>query len=198
LLGELSDSQDRIFALSFHVDYWNRLGWIDPFSQKVFSDRQRRYAQVLNDRRVYTPEMVVNGKDGFIGSDRLRAEHRVEQALQTNPGFTLDLTVSDGYKKDRVQISYRLDAVPEKAVLNVALVEKSVEILVPRGENAGRTLHHHHTVREWVTVKADTAGAVRLVLPGGLEWGDVEIIGFVQDKETMHILAANRAGNGRE
>ncbi len=194
MLGELSDVDQRIFALSFHVDYWNRLGWVDPFSQKAFSQRQRRYAQVLKDRRVYTPEMVVNGKDGFVGSDRQRAKHRIAQALRDTVDVSLDLTTQSGGNATRLQVVYRLDVVPENAVLHVALVEKMAQVQVPRGENAGRSLQHHHVVREFVSVKADTMGVVRLKIPDGLEREKIDVIGFVQDKVSMSILAANFLG----
>ena len=191
MLGELSNPDKRIFALSFHVDYWNRLGWVDPFSQKTFSQRQRRYAQVLKDNRVYTPEMVVNGRDGFVGSDRRRAQLRIDQALDDAPEGTLVLGLSQGAKKDRLLLEYRLDVVFDSGVLNVALVEKNKKVDVPRGENAGRTLQHHHIVREFVTVKADSSGTVRLKIPNGLQRGDVDVIAFVQNRETMHVLAAD-------
>ena len=176
------------------MDYWNRLGWVDPYSQKSFSHRQRRYAQVLKDRRVYTPEMVVNGKDGFVGSDHQRAKHRIAQALRDTIDIYLDLAIQSDDHDVRLQVVYRLDVVPENAMLNVALVEKLAQVHVPRGENAGRNLLHHHVVREFVTIKADTVGVVRLKIPDGLEREKVDIIGFVQDKVSMSILAANIVG----
>lgn len=193
MLGELSNTEKRIYALSFHVDYWDRLGWRDPFGQKAFSKRQRRYAQVLKDRRVYTPEMVVNGRDGFVGSDRLRAKHRIEQALKDVPEISLRLNLTSGTQKGRLLVAYEIDVEQEGAVLNVALAEKKAEVNVPRGENAGRLLTHHNVVREFVTVKAEAGGTVRLKLPDGLQADDVEVIGFVQDKKTMSILAAQHA-----
>jgi hypothetical protein len=87
-----------------------------------------------------------------------------------------------------------LDVVPENAVLHVALVEKMAQVQVPRGENAGRSLQHHHVVREFVSVKADTMGVVRLKIPDGLEREKIDVIGFVQDKVSMSILAANFLG----
>jgi len=64
-MGEIADTDKRVFVLSFQVDYWNRLRWKDPFSQRAFSDRQRSYAQVLDDHRVYTRQMIVNRTAGF-------------------------------------------------------------------------------------------------------------------------------------
>lgn len=193
LLGELSAPEERIFALSFHVDYWNRLGWVDPFSDSDFSKRQRRYAQVLKDRRVYTPEMVINGQDGFIGSDRLRAQHRISQALKDSARVDLAMTFEVGPNDDRLKVHYQLDSVPDETVFHVALVERMAKVDVPHGENAGRTLQHHHVVREFVTVPADAQGTVRIKIPDGLQLGDFEIIGFLQHKKTMHILAADLA-----
>ncbi|MEL7087271.1 MAG: DUF1223 domain-containing protein, partial [Planctomycetota bacterium] len=71
----------RIFTLAFHVDYWNRLGWTDPFSDRAYSDRQRDYAVTLRERSIYTPQMVVNGTTGFVGSHARRAGQEIGRAL---------------------------------------------------------------------------------------------------------------------
>ena len=74
LLGEIvkdaQKGQQRVYCLSFHVDYWNSLGWRDPYSDPAFSRRQREYARAFESVQVYTPQMVVNGSTGFVGSDR--------------------------------------------------------------------------------------------------------------------------------
>src|SRR5947208_3501621 len=76
-LSRLQQSQPAlgagVIALSEHVDYWNQLGWADPFSSAGFTDRQRQYAEVLHGDGVYTPQMVVDGKTGFVGSDNQKA-----------------------------------------------------------------------------------------------------------------------------
>ena len=66
-INEAKKDGRKIFALSFHVDYWNRLGWADPFSTNEYSQRQRAYAAQLNDNSVYTPQMIVNGSRQFVG-----------------------------------------------------------------------------------------------------------------------------------
>src|SRR3954452_5453128 len=65
----LSENKQNIYILSFHVDYWNRLGWKDSFSDPAFSARQKQYANYLSLDGVYTPQIVVNGEHQFVGSD---------------------------------------------------------------------------------------------------------------------------------
>ena len=72
----------RVFCLSFHVDYWNRLGWTDPYSAPAFSRRQQSYAQAFKNDQVYTPQMIVNGTEEFVGSDRHRSRAAIDAALK--------------------------------------------------------------------------------------------------------------------
>lgn len=174
------------------------MGWVDPFSDGDYSKRQRQYATVLKDNRVYTPELVINGRDGFVGSDRLRATHRIQAALADSSSVGLELTLKRGPKANRLLAEYVVGQVLEDAVVNVALLQKKAMVEIPRGENAGRTLTHHHVVREFVTVKAEASGQIRLKLPDELAFEDIDVIGFVQDKKTMHILGANLAVEKQE
>ncbi|HEU4536787.1 MAG TPA: DUF1223 domain-containing protein, partial [Polyangiaceae bacterium] len=88
-LDELAVDAERrglpVYALSFHVDYWNSLGWVDPFSTSAYTHRQEAYAGRAGSRGLYTPQMFVNGGEGFIGSDRGRARRDVDRALGAAP-----------------------------------------------------------------------------------------------------------------
>ena len=90
LLAELA-SQPGVLALGLHVDYWDRLGWKDPYSSAGYTARQRRYAALLDDDSIYTPELVVNGRTGVVGSDR-RAVASAITASQAGPQVPLHLT----------------------------------------------------------------------------------------------------------
>lgn len=79
LLPQLAKLDSNIFALSFHVDYWNYLGWKDPFSSAVFSERQRQYARNLRLKTIYTPQLVINGKYELVGSNRIAAESKIRR-----------------------------------------------------------------------------------------------------------------------
>src|SRR5689334_14081460 len=76
LAAEARASGRRIFPLSFHVDYWNGLGWRDPWSTRTFTERQRNYARALG-WRTYTPQMVINGAEHFVGSDERHARESI-------------------------------------------------------------------------------------------------------------------------
>lgn len=180
-----------VYALSFHVDYWNDLGWPDPFSEPANTRRQQAYARLLGGG-VYTPEMVVNGAEGFVGGDRAHARRAVEAALARPAGVAIALSVErhDG----AITARYRVAGAPAASEVAVAWVERSREVDVRRGENAGRRLHHVNVVRAWSTLAlaADGAGVQTLHLPTTASSGPAEVVAWVQGS-AMRVLAATRA-----
>jgi len=150
LLAELADRPD-ILALSLHVDYWNRLGWSDPFSDPANSRRQQAYAQRLGTE-LYTPQLIVDGQAEAIGSDRAAVERRIAAAQTRARGVALEghLTASDV-----LDISIR-SLLPGQPQFGVSLAGSSIMLAtyderrqtsVDRGENRGRTLAHRHVLR---------------------------------------------------
>lgn len=187
----------RVLCLSFHVDYWDRLGWKDPYGGPPFTSRQRAYGKALRLRGVYTPQMVVNGQQQFVGSDGRAARQAVESALKAPAEVGVRLTLAKG---DAVKLSYALSAAPKGAVLNVALVERGLSNKVPRGENAGRALAHENVVRAWKTVelKGEAKGTVELPAPRGLVRKNASVIAFVQGSGQGAVLGAERVDLGGE
>src|SRR5262252_1517002 len=92
LLAELA-SRPEVLALSFHVDYWDRLGWKDPFSSPAATERQQRYASVLGLATVYTPQIVVDGKWQAVGSDRVEVEQALKAAGRSRDEVPVVLAV---------------------------------------------------------------------------------------------------------
>ena len=88
LLADLAD-RDDVLALSFHVDYWDYIGWKDPFASPQYTQRQRVYSQVFGKRYVYTPQMVVNGSFEMTGSDRAGVLKRIRRRRRRRPGSAL-------------------------------------------------------------------------------------------------------------
>ncbi|MCB9550080.1 MAG: DUF1223 domain-containing protein [Myxococcales bacterium] len=183
-------SGQRVYTLAFHVDYWDQLGWPDPFASPLATERQRQYAGTLGGGRIYTPQLVVNGRAELVGSDAARAKMAIAQALAT-PG-TVALTL-DGDAR-RGEARWRVEGAPPGAVLQLALVEGGLVVAVPRGENAGEKLSHDNVVRVLRTVPltADT-GALTLPVPAKARPENLRLIGFVQDAAGLAVLAADDA-----
>jgi hypothetical protein len=138
-VGELAQRPD-VLALSFHVDYWDDLGWRDRFGIPEATPRQRAYARAMSLSSVYTPQVVVDGHEDFVGSDR----RSIGQALNSaRTGIPVTLAVSDG------SVLVDLPAttgVSQGDVLLVAYQQSAVSA-IGRGENSGRTLTEYHIVR---------------------------------------------------
>jgi hypothetical protein len=189
-----------VYALSFHVDYWDGLGWKDPFSAPAFSERQRAYANASGSDQVYTPQMIVNGTDAFTGAARGRARHAVDAALQRPRDVRVALRIEPdasgkaGNAGGRARVvHYAIEGLPAGATLRVAEVDEGRGHAIPSGENAGRTLEHAAVVRRFASVAAAREGTVILPAPSNAAEGGAPdaIVAFVQQR-TMEIVAAAR------
>jgi hypothetical protein len=145
LLGELA-RQPGVIALGFHVDYWNYLGWHDPFSNKKFTYRQKQYAMTFRQTGVYTPQMVIQGKRGEVGSDRKTVMQAIADARKAKAGATVLLEKLGG---NRLRATVTAAAEAKGADIWVAIFDRSHATKILRGENEGKTLTNVHVVREW-------------------------------------------------
>ncbi|QDU07481.1 DUF1223 domain-containing protein [Gimesia aquarii] len=181
-----------IYALSFHVDYWNDLGWKDPFSQRQFTERQRAYARALRSSRVYTPQMVVNGEKGFVGSNRRQAQEAILAAFKTAPSASLQLVLKD--TAEGLQISWKTKGMKAGDQINLALVEKTAERKVSAGENEGRNLTHVNVVRLFKAIKSPSAsGSTMMQTAEKMDWKKYRVVGYIQAPQTLQIKAATEA-----
>jgi hypothetical protein len=142
LLAELA-SRPEVLALSFHVDYWDRLGWKDPFSSVAATARQRRYAQLLRTDMVYTPQIVVDGHWQAVGSDQSAIEQAIGAARRASAAVPLMLSLDHG--RARVVIGSVASGASGSVVL-VGFDRRHIDA-VRGGENGGRTLTHVDVVR---------------------------------------------------
>ena len=134
-----------VIALSLHVDYWNYIGWADPFSSPVMTARQQDYAHRLSGRYVYTPQMVIDGQYDVVGSRRNEVRSLIAAAAaQPKP---LTLSYRDDASGDAVVIPAG-DAPAEAALIWLAIYDAAHETEVLRGENKGKSLRHSNVVRE--------------------------------------------------
>jgi hypothetical protein len=194
LAAEAESAGKPVYTLSFHVDYWNHLGWTDPFSRPEFTARQQRYAQNL-DGRVYTPQMIVNGSEEFVGSRGGAARRSIGNALGQSAGAAIALTsVKNG--DGTLTVGFAVTGHREGDLLNLAVVEQGISVPVKRGENGGRTLKHENVVRAFRTVRLDAkgGGSLGLEVPASVFGGRGWIIAFVQKPGTLRTIGAARAG----
>ena len=157
LLGELA-KQPGVLALGLHVDYWNRTGWRDPYSSAAFTDRQRRYAALLHDDSVYTPELVVNGRQGVVGSDR----EAVAAAIASEQGIP---QVPLSVHREGGNLVVEAGTGSGLATLWLAGFDPHHETRVGAGENDGRSLTETNIVRS-LAASGDWSGtALHVSLP---------------------------------
>lgn len=180
---------EQIIPLSFHVDYWNRLGWSDPFSSSRYSDRQQWYSGHLPGGRVYTPQLVVNGRYETVGNNRAAVTKLVTEA--TGNTVMGRIEVKDiAIGKNSIRFHYVSSHIGEDAVLNIALVQKEAITHIRAGENEGVTLTNRNIVRSFVTQSFSREGDGLITLPPVFEAAAYTLVLYVQDKNTLAIKAA--------
>ena len=188
---------ERVVPLSLHVNYWDYIGWKDPYAQQRFTDRQRKLAQVMHARVIYTPQVVLQGKD----FRRWHAPGAFEQAVakinERPPAARIALRLEAG-RPETLLTEVRaelLDAAQAPdAALYLASYENKLVSRVAAGENRGRTLSHDYVVFEWVGPIPFTAGRIAEkralpLLPKAVP-AHSGVAAFVQNRRTAEVLQA--------
>ena len=165
LLAELG-KRPGLVTLSYSVDYWNYLGWHDTLSTPANSERQREYAQMRGDGRVYTPQVVVDGLTHVNGSD----EKAIEQAITAASSRLADVRVPVSMRADGDTLVIDIGAAPENshtraATVWLAIAKEVEKVSITRGENRGRQLSYSHPVRELSPIGMWKGEAMTLKLP---------------------------------
>jgi hypothetical protein len=199
LLASLDEKQPEaraeLIVLSEHVDYFNNLGWRDPFSAKVFTDRQESLAGTLHSDGVYTPQLVVDGRFAFVGSDQAAASTAIRKALQE---LKIPLNISRVTRVEG-QIALRVESAGDRSIkgahgrLFAALADENLQSRVSRGENGGRVLRHVSVVRvlkSASTIDLHEPTATEIAIPLLPDWGanGLRVVVFIQDPASGHVL----------
>jgi hypothetical protein len=197
LLDKLDKTQPvpgaEIIVLSEHVDYWNGLGWRDPFSAPEFTARQRAYVKQFQIESTYTPQMVVDGQKEFVGGRAAEARDNIAQAAQ-HPKTPVGLTVVDhNAAKVNVTVAFDSKSGGADSIVYLALAESHVESQVGSGENSGRKLRHVAAVRTLAaagTVKSGEAFSkqVSLNIPRGAGKNGLRVVAFVQERSSGKVI----------
>ncbi|MBX7219975.1 MAG: DUF1223 domain-containing protein [Blastocatellia bacterium] len=206
LLEQLESSQPianvEILPLAFHVDYWNELGWVDPFASRQFTERQRAYGETMGLRSIYTPQMVVDGKNEFVGGRRSDAFAAIVDASHLAK-IRIDLSVPALKQNADLPVSIKLAAPTQipagrKFDLWLALTESKLHSNVLRGENGGRTLSHTGVVRKlWqvgqvsIDSSSPSAGFTQTISISP-DWNpkNLRLVAFLQEINSGRIVGA--------
>ncbi len=206
VLAELDAAQPvagaEIIALSEHVDYWNYIGWADPFSSAAFSARQESYAGAMRNERIYTPQMIVDGQVEFVGSNAAKAREAIARAARM-PKAEVRLSPRSPAEAGGLAIAFeiRVREVPtvnagDFAEVLFAVTERDLSSNVSRGENAGRRLAHAAVVRELRAlgridpVSKSFTGETTIALPDDWTRENLRAVVFVQERAHRRILGA--------
>lgn len=188
-LGDLA-KRDDVIALAYHVDYWNRLGWVDPYSSEWATALQTSYSRAHDRRNNYTPQMIIQGVSDVIGSRRKAAMAEIDAHQAT------------GFRRASVELSMADDG-----QVNVALghldrpVEADILLLryhqhkatqIGRGENGGRTLDYHNIVHERRVIGRWRGEAEAFTVPGLGGAEDAGLVVMIQERNHGPIIGAGK------
>lgn len=183
--------KNKVFVLGFHVDYWDRLGWKDAFSNAAYSRRQQQYGSILNLNSIYTPQVIVNGKEEFVGSDKIRLMNTIDEELKKTSVSKIELKATRTDNKT-VTVIYKTTNGSSNLV-NFALIELQGQSDVKRGENAGKRLIHINIVRDFRSINnPNEEGNISLSVPGSFSEKDFNVIAYTQDKNDWHITGVTQ------
>jgi hypothetical protein len=194
LLKEMTDLLSKegkeVIGLSFHVTYWNKNGWEDPYGQEIFTERQKKYVQMIGTEQVYTPQAVVNGGKEFIGSNPIAFRDEVTAAVSRIP--TIEIKATATVENNSLVVEYQSSKVQSNTVLNIALVETNIEHFIPRGENKNRTLRHYNVVRNFSTSSIKANDKIVLFWPKDLTTSNSSVIIYAQNSKSLKITGATQ------
>lgn len=192
LSAHARESGRRVFPIEWHVDYWDRLGWPDPFGDPDYTRRQRRYARALGERTIYTPQIIVNGTAVVRPAQRRQLVFDAMESALAAPAKA-DVSLTADLADGSLRVTYAVRDAPRRAAMVLVVVERGLGNHVPRGENAGRTLRHDEVARalhDLGRIGRQASGTADLALPDEVDAAKASVIAIVHDAVTQEILGA--------
>lgn len=198
-LDDIGIGPDRLVPLSLHVDYWNYIGWRDPFSSAEYTQRQREVGRRNHLASIYTPQMVLNGRD-FRSWRRLNIGRAINK-LSGTPGAKIVLSWQQGEAAGQGSLSVKVDVTLAKdesadnAIFHLVVFENKIVSQINAGENSGRSLKHDYVVRKLLKIPfTGHNGHLQqtLLVPLARDWNlsELGLAAFVQNTRTGDILQA--------
>ena len=186
LIREMADNDD-VIVLALHVDYWDYIGWEDTFAQREFTHRQKKYAIAMDEKMIYTPQIIIDGEAALIGNRTSEVTRSIEEAKGKKDIVSLE-AVSNGKKLSIVAQPLKSIDKPTDVFLVEYLPEQSVSI--SRGENSGRTIVYANVVHQWENLGTWSGqGELALTVPYS---GQYPAVVLLQQDGFGPIIAAAR------
>ncbi|CAM4379885.1 DUF1223 domain-containing protein [Zobellia nedashkovskayae] len=186
------DYQSSVYALSYHVDYWNYIGWQDPFSKSEYADKQRKYNIKFKNRSNYTPQVVVNGKTHFVGSNSAKMNAAIAQYGAIEAVNKIELS-KVRVEKESVYFNYKLQGVAANKSLRAILVLDERTTEVKRGENRNRILKNSNiVVAEKRIAIEDLEGEAFINIPNAVEKVEKLNLIILMETQGYDITAATK------
>ncbi len=190
LVSSLAKTDTNLIVLSFHVDYWDRLGWKDVFSDHQYTARQQQYAQVLHAES-YTPQAVVQGQYEMVGSNKNIISNTLTKVNQEPDEVVLTAGVT--VKNSVANINYSVNKISANQQIAMALVQHHTETNIRRGENSGVQLAGYNVVRSFVMMPlSKETGSTQIDLPKDLEKDNASVVLFVQDNSSKKVIVVTQ------
>lgn len=195
LLGTYAkDANSNIIPISFHVDYWNRLGWKDPFSQAGFSERQSAYSRAFNHASIYTPQLIVNGKYELIGSKESEIKKIITEELKSITTYKVEID-SITIHANHLNVRISADLTKNGNFVNVALIKKKEITDIKRGENSGVKLTNYNIVIDFRSIPIEQINSKEILLNFNKNWipSDYMVVAFLQNSVAGKIIAGTKS-----
>ena len=184
-----------VVALSYHVDYWDYLGWRDTLGGAEFSERQYHYAESRGDKNVYTPQMIINGGKHYVGSQRAEISGGIDAAGAEYATDWVDMEMSDN--KTDVTITIPAGKPVKEATLWLMAFAHAISVEIKKGENAGSVIDYHNVVRKMVPAGMWHGEAAKIVLPkeSVVPEGCKGWVALLQEGKVGRVLGAVTGGS---
>lgn len=191
LLNEIRKVADKnVITLSYHVDYWNYIGWEDPFSSSDFAVKQSLYNVKFNSQGNYTPQLVINGKEHFVGSDRALVLSKISN-YKEQPALNEVLLYEVKKDRDLVSFGFRIEGDIKNKSIKALLVLDERTTLVKRGENRNKLLVNSNIVLfEKIENLHSNTGNMMIEIPGSINSAEAMHLVVLIENEIYDISAA--------
>lgn len=195
VIKQITDKADaegkQVISLAYHVDYWNKYGWNDPYSAMRYTRRQSNYVSATSSDEVFTPQVFVNGAGGFVGSDKTKLNAEINKALKSSPKQTIALTHVSAVVNDTMTVGYAASKADRNSSLVIVISENKTSTRITKGENIGKTLEQENVVRLLQIfpiniAKGEIKFPVKKLKPGN----GFRMVAYIQNKQTKKITAA--------